>query len=427
MINSIKTALGLASSAFLFKSLAFLGDPVGQLETTNDLVAFSDRLRANRVVRSRIGALITADYEVCADVLKSPNWITKPEPRNFLEELFLGPTAQSDKIDPFYDSLISKDGKEHTRIRKLVQPAFTQRVLQSWYEAADKIAAKLVNEMSPSGNVELVSEWANQLPLAMICEILGVPLADQKYFTSWGNTLAIGLDGPRSMKQVRDYTTASNQLTAYMSNLLNERKNNPQADLLSTLAQAEQDGDNLSDREIVATAAFLLIAGFETTVNLLSVGTLTLIQNKEQLMSVAKNYDLIPQLVEETLRYVSPVQYTLRTASSPTQLVDGTVVNSGDTLLLMLVGANRDPKMFASPHEFVVSRENARRNLAFGYGAHQCIGAALARMEAEVAWRHLFLRFPDVEAWSLNGQPIIRPGRVIRGLQSLPVQLGQTS
>jgi cytochrome P450 len=420
MINSLKTALGLASSAFLTRSLALMGDPFGQLETTSDLVAFSDRLRTNRVVRSRIGVLLSAD------VLKSPNWKTKAEPRNFLEELFLGSTAQSDRIDPFYDSLVLKDGKEHTRIRKLVQPAFTHSVMQAWYEAADKIAAKLVNEMSPSGDVELVSAWANQLPLAMICEILGVPFADQKSFTSWGNTLAtLGLDGPRSMKQARDYTLASDQLIAYMSNLLKERKRNPQEDLLSTLAQAELDGDTLSDREIVATAAFLLIAGFETTVNLLSVGTLTLIQNKEQLLSVSNNHDLIPQLVEETLRYVSPVQYTLRTASSATQLIDGTFVSSGETILLMLVGANRDPNIFASPHEFFVSRENARRNLAFGYGAHQCLGASLARMEAEVAWRHLFLRFPDVEAWRLNNQPTIRPGRVIRGLQSLPVQLGR--
>jgi cytochrome P450 len=182
---------------------------------------------------------------------------------------------------------------------------------------------------------------------------------------------------------------------------------------------------SLTDREIVATASFLLLAGFETTVNLLGVGTRVLVEHKEALKEVSQNHDLIPNLVEEALRYVSPVQYTFRSAGSELVLKDGTDVKKGQSIVLMIVGANRDPKIFSDPDTFDIHRENAKRNLAFGYGAHHCLGASLARLEAEAVWKHLLLRFPNVASWRVAGDVVAKRGRVIRGLETLPMRLGE--
>ena len=410
----------------LTQFMSLIGDPIGRLETAKDLPKFSASLRERKVHRSRIGVLITADYEICAEVLKSPNWRTYLEPRNFLEKSFIETSAANEiEIDLFLDSILGKDGAEHERIKKLVLPAFTHRVMQSWKETADKIAKKLVQELPKDGQLELVSALANPLPLEMICEILGVPFDDRKLFNGWGNTLAeIGLDGPRTLGQVKELKKASQELTDYMAELLAFRRKHPENDLLTSLANSETDGSTLTDKEIVATASFLLLAGFETTVNLLGAGTRVLIENKDQLKLVSENHQLIPNLVEETLRFVSPVQYTFRTSDTDFQMKDGTKVKKGQSIVLMLVGANRDPSIFSDPNSFLVERENARRNLSFGYGAHHCLGAALARLEAEAVWKHLLNRFPDVEKWKINGELKIKRGRVIRGLDSLPLQLG---
>jgi cytochrome P450 len=405
--------------------MAAIGDPIGRLETASDLAEFSAKLREKSVQRSRIGTLLSADYEICAEVLKSPNWRTIAEPRNFLEEIFMGNNQSADDVDIFLDSILGKDGDEHSRIKKLVLPAFTHRAMQSWKETADKIASNLVQQLPSNGRVELVSALANPLPLEMICEILGVPMKDRELFNSWGNSLAeIGLDGPRSSAQLKELEIASKQLTDYMAELLAYRRKHPADDLLTSLANSETDGSTLTDREIVATASFLLLAGFETTVNLLSVGTRVLVEHKDALKQVSQNHELIPNLVEEALRYVSPVQYTIRSSSDQVVLRDGTTVTKGQSIVLMIVGANRDPKIFSEPDTFDINRENAKRNLAFGYGAHHCLGASLARLEAEAVWKHLLNRFPDVTSWKVDGEVIAKRGRVIRGLDSLPMNLG---
>jgi cytochrome P450 len=260
----------------------------------------------------------------------------------------------------------------------------------------------------------------------MICEILGVPFADRNKLTSWGRTLAIiGLDLPRTTQEKNELTQASDALTSYIADLLAEKKRAPQEDLLSVLATAGSDGDRLTDREIIATASFLLVAGFETTVNLLSVGTWVLLEHRNELVQIAANHELIPNLVDEALRFVTPVQYTARTADSNLILSDGTHVRRGQTIVLLLAGANRDPAVFDDPNTFLISRENARKNIAFGYGAHHCIGALLARLEAESLWRALLMRFPDVVTWTLAGTPRVLPGKTIRGLDHLPIYLGK--
>ena len=421
----MQVVVSMFTARALTRVMTAIGDPIGRLESASDLAEFSVGIRERRVQRSRIGVLLSADYEICAEVLKSPNWRTVAESNNFLEEMFLGTGQRTDDVDIFLDSILGKDGDDHSRIKKLVVPAFTHRAMQSWKETAEKIAGRLVQELPSDGHVELVSALANPLPLEMICEILGVPLKDRELFHKWGNTLAeIGLDGPRNFGQVSRLETESKELTDYMAELLAYRRKHPADDLLTSLANSETDGSTLTDREIVATAAFLLLAGFETTVNLLSVGTRVLVEHEDALRQVSQNHELIPNLVEESLRFVSPVQYTNRTADSEVILGDGTIVKKGQSIVLMIVGANRDPKVFNQPNVFDLNRENAKRNIAFGYGAHHCLGASLARLEAEAVWKNLLLRFPDVSSWKVSGEVVAKRGRVIRGLESLPMSLG---
>jgi cytochrome P450 len=408
----------------LSRATSLLGDPGGLLETTDDMVGFADSLRSAPMIRSRGGEFFSSNYEVCSTVLRSPEASADiPVARNILESLLIGPRPPRDRTDPILDAIISKDGSAHSRMRRLVQPAFTHRIMQGWREATERVAEELVEALPQDRPFDLVRDLAAPLPMAVICEILGVPFADRDQFSAWGDTLAEGLDRPRSLGHARRMDTASRSLVGYLGELLEQRRANPAGDLLSAMATAQEDGDRLDDRDIVGTASFLLLAGFETTVNLLGAGTEVLLRHPDQFAEVAADPQLIPDLVEEALRYVTPVQYTFRTALAPIELPGGEVLGEGETIILMLVGANRDPQIFDEPNHFDIHRHNARKHLAFGFGVHHCLGAALARMEAEVTWRHLLARFPDPQAWSLAGTPVPNPSRMIHGLRSLPVQV----
>ena len=425
---TIRRDAHLGASIALFWAItrfyARLDDPVGLLETTDDIPSFADSLRVAPVVRSRTGFCYSSDYDVCSAVLRSAEASADiPDARNLFESILLGPTLPPDQIDPLLDAIVTKDGAAHARIRRLVQPAFTHRVMQSWREATERVAGELVAALPADRTFDLVRDLAAPLPMAVICEVLGVPFADRDRFSVWGETLASGLDRPRSINHARRMDVAAQELIAYLAELLAERRAHPSDDVLSSMALAEVEGDRLDDRDILGTASFLLLAGFETTVNLLGAGTEVLLRHPDQFAEVTADLDLVPALVEETLRYVCPVQYTFRTALAPIDLPDGTTLAERDTIVLMLVGANRDPKVFTAPDRFDIHRENARKHLAFGFGVHHCLGAALARMEAEVVWRTLFARFPDADAWRISGEPVPTAGRMIHGLRSLPVRV----
>ena len=188
------------------------------------------------------------------------------------------------------------------------------------------------------------------------------------------------------------------------------------------LANAEIDGDTLSDKEIIATAAFTLIAGFETTANLLSVGMMHLLEDPSQLDLLRSKRDLLANFIEESLRVSSPIQFVVRTSDSRLALGD-IEVPAGKTIILNLAGANRDPKVFSNPDRFEIQRENARKNVSFGFGAHHCIGALLARVEAEVLFDELLNRFPKTENWIKTGEHRYRNGKLIRPLETLPMKL----
>jgi len=321
-------------------------------------------------------------------------------------------------------SLVFMDPPDHTRLRGLVARAFTAKRVADLRPAAETITARLLDETEAAGArgevVDLICSLAYPLPVRMICLLLGVPEADEDAFTGWSRSLARTLDPSvlRSAETDAAIAAAETELAGYLEALLSFRRTNPGDDLLSALLAVEADGDRISPREVVDLALLLLVAGHETTVNLIGNGVLALLRAPDQLERLRQAPDLIPPAVDELLRFDSPVQMSQRIAMEDLDL-GGVPVKVGDEILLVLGAANRDPAVFAEPHRLDVTRD-ARRHVAFGGGIHHCLGAALARLEGQVALTGLIARFARLE---LAGHPRRRPMFTLRGLESLPVVL----
>jgi cytochrome P450 len=316
------------------------------------------------------------------------------------------------------------DPPDHSRLRSLVARAFTPKRIADLRPAAESITAALVDETAAAAAsgavVDLIRSLAYPLPVQVICRLLGVPEADEATFTGWSGALARSLDPSvlRSPEVDAAIRAAEGDMAAYLENLLAFRRTTPGDDLLSALLAVEGDGDRIATVEVVDLALLLLVAGHETTVNLIGNGILALLRTPDQLELLRHRPELIASAVDELLRFDSPVQMTQRVATEDLDLV-GSRVRAGDEILLVLGAANRDPLVFAEPHRLDVTRD-ARRHLAFGGGIHHCLGAALARLEGQVALSALLAGFSHLE---LAGQPVRRPTFNLRGLESLPVAM----
>ena len=318
-------------------------------------------------------------------------------------------------------SLLFMDPPDHTRLRGLVARAFTPRRIEDLRAATQAIATELIEAMAnESGPVDLVKAFAYPLPVRVICALLGVPPEDEAQFTHWSRGVARSVD-PSVLRTPAIEATieeARANLRRYLGDLLAARRRQPGDDLLSALAAVDVEGDRITPREVVGLAQLLLVAGHETTVNLIGNGTLALLRHPEQLALLRRSPELIGPAVDEFLRYDGPVQITQRVVTRDMEVV-GCPVKRGDEIMLVLGAANRDPAAFEDPHKLDVTRD-ARRHVAFGGGIHHCLGAALARMEGQIAFATLLERFPQL---SLAGTPERRPTFTLRGLETLPVFL----
>ena len=318
-------------------------------------------------------------------------------------------------------SLLFMDPPDHTRLRNLVARAFTPRRIEGLRAATEAITAELLDAMPADGTpVDLIQAFAYPLPVRVICSLLGIPQADEAVFTGWSRGIARSLDPTilRSAEIDATIEQARRELRAYLGDLLEFRRRTPGDDLLSGLAAVEADGDRISPREVLSLAVLLLVAGHETTVNLIGNGVLALLRAPDQLAVLRRSPDLVGPAVDELLRFDGPVQITQRIATEDMEVV-GCKVRGGDEILLVLGAANRDPAVFAEPHRLNVTRD-ARRHVGFGGGIHHCLGAVLARMETQIALANLLDRFGRIE---LAGAPVRRPTFTLRGLESLPVAL----
>ena len=274
----------------------------------------------------------------------------------------------------------------------------------------------MLEEARREPTFDLMSSFAGALPVTAICELLGIPEQDRARFKKWGGDVAADLDALTPAHQQRAATAALGEMQAYFEKLLPWRRVNPGDDILSQLLEGDGD-DRLTERELLVLSCLLVLAGFETTVNLIGNGAMALLQHPGQLAILRDDPALIPAAVEELLRFDAPVQVIARVAAEDLEIA-GAHIPAGVMLSVMIGGANRDPAVFDDPARLDVTRDNARRHLSFANGPHHCLGASLARLEADIAFTLLLDRVPDLR---LAGPPKRRRTYVMRGYQSIPL------
>jgi len=312
--------------------------------------------------------------------------------------------------------MLNSDPPDHERLRKLVNKAFTARRVQRLRPRITAITAGLLEDMSTRTEADLLASFAFPLPITVICELLGIPAGDRDDFRTWSATIVSNAAAPEVFQA---HATA---MARYFVALLAAKRREPGDDLLSALIAARDEEDSLSENELVSMAFLLLVAGHETTVNLIASGVLALLLNPAELARLRAEPALIGGAVEELLRYVNPVNHTtFRCAAEPVE-IGGVRISRGDPVLVALSGANRDPARFGDPDRLDLGRDSAG-HLAFGHGIHYCLGAPLARLEAEIAVSALLARFGSISLAVPAESLRWRPSTLIHGLESLPVRL----
>ena len=317
-------------------------------------------------------------------------------------------------------SMLDRDPPDHTRLRGLVSKAFTPRALEKLRPGIQQIVDGLLDEAAGRGSMDLIEEFAYPLPVRVICEMLGVPVQDHERFKAWGLDIARGLDAimlPPDSPVGQRSVSGRRALAEYFRGLIAERRAAPREDMLSALIAAEEAGDKLNEEELLATCILLLVAGHETTVNLIGNGTLALLRHPDQLRKLRESPGLIGTAVEELLRFDGPVQRTARIPSEDIT-IGGQTIGKGEMVMPFLGAADRDPTQFPDPDRLDISRTD-NRHIAFGMGIHFCLGAPLARMEGQIAINTLLARLPKLAL--ATDRPQFRQSLTLRGLQALPV------
>ncbi|SDT81088.1 cytochrome P450 family protein [Actinoplanes derwentensis] len=316
-------------------------------------------------------------------------------------------------LPPALDAnLLNMDPPNHTRIRRLVSQAFTPRRVENLRPLIQRTADDLLDALPGDGEADLIRGYAGPLPVAVICELLGVPETDRADFRSWTDVMLVPpRDDPRAGLR------AVAAIHAYLVDLLARKRAEPADDLLSALIAARENGDRLSEDELTSLAFLLLLAGFENTVHAIGTGVLTLLTVPDRSGMVAD----IGKTVEELLRYEPPATVLLRRFTTEDVEVDGVVVPRAETVLLVVGAANRDPAVFTDPGTVLPGRSGG--HLTFGHGIHYCVAAPLARIELEIAIGTLLRRFPELRLAVPAGELRWRPSFRARGLVDLPVRL----
>jgi cytochrome P450 len=324
--------------------------------------------------------------------------------------------------DPGVDAMVNnhmlnKEADDHRRLRSLVSKAFTPKVIQNMRPRIAQIADELLNKVAGSGGMDLVAEYAFPLPITVIAELLGIPVEDRDKFRRWSNAVVTPALTP---DEQQESLRRLQELVAYMQQKVQERRLNPGSDLLSGLIFAEEQGDRLNESELFSMLTLLIVAGHETTVTLISNAVLALLQNPTQLASLKQDFSKMQMAIEELLRYDSPVERALTRWVAKDVELGGQQFHRGEVVILILGSANRDERRFADPAVLNLDRQ-PNPHLAFGKGAHYCLGAPLARLKAEISLSALFQRFPDLRLDITPSELEWRDVPLFRSLVRLPV------
>lgn len=412
---------GLASFAVRRGDLGarLIADPA----VAADPVPYYDEIRQHGpLVRNRANHL-TVDHRLAHDILRSDDFHvvsfgdSLPGPLGRLER-----RTRDNLLHPIRPpSLLAVEPPDHTRYRKTVSAVFTARAVTGLLDRVEQAATSLLDQLGDQPEVDVVARYCSQLPITVISDILGVPEYDRRRILEFGELVAPSLDVGVTWQQYRRIQRGLAGFQAWLVQHLRQLRSAPGDDLMSQLIRITESGDaerHLDETELQAVAGLVLVAGFETTVNLLGNGIRLLLDHPDQLRTLQQQPQLWPNAVEEILRLDSPVQLTARVARTDVELA-GRRIERGEVVVVYLAAANRDPSVFADPHAFDVQRPNAGKHLAFSTGRHFCLGAALARAEGEVGLRTFFERFPDATA---AGAGVRRDTRVLHGWSTLPVR-----
>ncbi|PYN35028.1 MAG: cytochrome P450 [Candidatus Rokuibacteriota bacterium] len=373
------------------------------------------RLRAEDPVHhSPLGFWVLTRYEDVSAVLRDPRFIKEPIAA-LVAARFGAEVPRGVGL-----SMLDRDPPDHTRLRSLVSKAFTPRVVEGLRPRIQQIVDGLIARAQTVGSMDLIEEFAYPIPVNVICEMMGVPVKDHERFKGWSLDIARGLDSiwlPPDSEVPRRSAAARHAINDYFRELIAQRRASPRGDLLSALIAAEEAGDKLNEEELLATCILILIAGHETTVNLIGNGVLALLRHPDQLRHLRQAPALITSAVEELLRYDGPVQRTARVASDDATIGDRTI-RKGDMVMPFIGAADRDPAQFPDPDRLDFSRGD-NRHIAFGWGIHFCLGAPLARVEGRIAIDTLVRRLPGLAL--VTEEPEYRQSLTLRGLKTLPV------
>jgi cytochrome P450 len=315
--------------------------------------------------------------------------------------------------------MFAMDRPDHTRLRGLVQQAFTPRLVQRLQPETERLTDRMLADMAERDEIDLMSDFAGPLPATVLAELLGVPPRDHQLFSAWSATFTGAIDPVSHRMTSPEGTRAHADLTGYLTAVIDERRRQPRPDLISGLLRAEAAGGGLTGEELVEMCTLLVVAGFETTVNLIGNGVHALLAHPDQLARLRARPAMVATAVEELLRYDPPIQVSGRVPLRDIEL-DGQVLRRGQMVGILLGAVNRDPEAFPEPDRLDLTRA-PNHHLAFGHGIHFCLGAPLARMVGAVALAALVTRFPGL---SLAGDPRRRSDLHVRGFTSLPVALG---
>lgn len=315
------------------------------------------------------------------------------------------------------NSMFDMEPPDHTRLRALVQKAFTPRRVRALGPRIQAIAGALIDDVFSAGRMDLLQDFAEPLPVTVIAELLGVPQADRHKLRPWSRDIVAMYELDHSEETARRAVRASREFSDYLHHLAQRRRRDPRDDLITALVFAEEEGDRLSEDELVSTAVLLLNAGHEATVNVIGNGFYALFRHPEQLARLRADASLVTSAVEEMMRYDTPLQLFRRWVREDLTYA-GIALRAGMQLGLAFGAANRDPQRFPDPHRFDVVRPD-NDHISFGAGVHYCLGAPLARLELQIAVRTLLQRLPNLHL--ADPEPQFRDAYVIRGLQSLPV------
>lgn len=352
-------------------------------------------------------------YEDCRAILRDPRRFSSDFQRTL-------PPVERRPV-----SILSLDPPRHTQLRELVNRAFTPRMVQQLAPRIREITDELLGAVAPTGRTDLIADLAYPLPVIVIAEILGVPPEDRAAFKRWSDVIVADLGTDVSAEREngemapRDLPLETiEEMSAYFSSVVDAREREPRADLISALIAAEVEGEKLSRDEILTFCILLLVAGNETTTNLIGNAVRTLLEHPESFARLRAEPALWPAALEEVLRYRPPVQATVRQATADTE-IHGETVQAGQTIIVWLASANRDASEFPDPDAFQIGR-TPNRHLSFGQGIHFCLGAPLARLEAAVALEEIGRRLPELRR--VDAAPLEQvPGFIMHGVKRLPL------